>query len=236
VKDPKNIPLFLIPYLTLCGALYHLTYWDTFNLNGLAFISLSDIIKSSVYPVFTILFTVVYNLTIQNLILPSNVDPKLNAPPKKGVSNMALLISYIIASFLVVIILYLIKYKSPDKLIWFGLLNALFPSIYLINNGFLKGQFISERARRLAIDLIVFIPVVAYYTGKYKSELIYQNLQYKYSINADIYHNIIRSTSSDTLKFIGNTEKHFVFTDLNNSKIFFIKSDNIDTLILYDKK
>ena len=236
MKDLKNIPLFLIPYLTLCGALYHLTYWDTFNLNGLAVISLSDIIKSSVSPVFTILFTVVYNLTIQNLILPSNADPKSNALPKNRVSNIILLVSYVIASLLVAIIFYLIKYKSPDRLVWFGLLNALFPSIYLINNGFLKGQFISERARRLAIDLIVFIPVVAYYTGKYKSELIYQNLQYKYSINADLDNNIIRSTSSDTLKFIGNTEKHFVFTDLSNSKIFFIKSDNVDTLIFYDKK
>ena len=48
--------------------------------------------------------------------------------------------------------------------------------------------------------------------------------------------NIIRNISSDTLKFIGNTEKHFVFTDLNNAKVLFIKSDNIDTLILYDNK
>ena len=119
---------------------------------------------------------------------------------------------------------------------WFGLFNALLPSIYLINNGFLIGQFTSESARRLAIDLIVFIPVVAYYTGKYKSELIHQNLQYKYSINTHIDSTVIRDTSSDTLKFIGNTENHFVFTDLNNVKIFFIKSDNIDTLILYDKK
>jgi hypothetical protein len=168
--------------------------------------------------------------------LPSNAEPKSNPPAKKAVSNMTLLISYLIASIIVAIILYLTKYKSPDKLMWFGLLNALFPSIYLINNGFLKGQFISERARRLAIDLIVFIPVVAYYTGKYKSELIYQNLQYKYSINTNIDSNMISSTPSDTLKFIGNTEKHFVYTDLNNSKIFFIKSDNIDTIILYYKK
>lgn len=220
----------------MCGALYHLTFWDTFNINGLAFLSLSDIIKSSFYPVFTILFAVAYNLTIQNLILPSNAEPKPNAPLRKGISNMALLISYFIAMCLVALILYFTNYKSPDKLMWFGLLNAIFPSAYLTNNGFLKGQFLSERARRLAIDLIVFIPVVSYYTGKYKSELIYQNSQYKYSINTNIDSTIIRNTSPDTLKFIGNTEKHFVFTDLNNAKVFFIKSDNIDTLVLYDKK
>ena len=213
-----------------------MTYWDTFNLNGLAFISLADIIKSSFYPVFTILFTVVYNLTIQNLILPSNEDPKSTTQIRKGVTNVTLLIIYLTSVFLVAIIIYLTKYKAPDNLMWFGLLNALFPSIFLINNDFLKGQFTSERTRRFAIDLIVFIPVVAFYTGKYKSQLIYQNLQYKYSINAHIDKTIIRSTSSDTLKFIGNTEKHFVFTDLKNEKVLFIKSDNIDTLTLYDKK
>ncbi|MEO6136975.1 MAG: hypothetical protein ABIP35_17610 [Ginsengibacter sp.] len=211
-------------------------YWDTFNINGLSFISLSDIIKSSVYPIFTILFTVAYNLTIQNLILPSNADNETIIKPRRSVSNMTLLIAYFVAICAVATIIYLTKYKSPDKLMWFGLLNALFPSIYLINNNFLKGQFISERARRLAIDLIVFIPVVAYYTGKYKSELIYQNLQYKYSVNTHIDNNILRNSSSDTLKFVGNTEKHFVFTDLNNIRIYFIKSDNIDTLILYEKK
>ena len=223
--------------MTLCGALYHLTYWDTFNLNGLAFISLSDIIKSSVYPVFTILFTVAYNLTIQNLIILPSTGNKTRTPGEKtGISNMTLLIAYSVVMFSLSIIFYLTKYHSPEKWMWFGLFNALLPSIYLINNGFLVGQFISESARRLAIDLIVFIPVVAYYTGKYKSELIQQNIQYKYSINTHIDSTIIRNTSSDTLKFIGNNEKHFFFTDLNNTKIFFIKSDNIDTLILYDKK
>jgi hypothetical protein len=119
---------------------------------------------------------------------------------------------------------------------WFGLINAVFPSIFLVNNQFLTGQFASERIRRLAIDLIVFIPVIAFYTGKYKSELIYQNLEYKYCININTNPQITPQILSDTLKFIGITEKHFLFTDLKNSKIIFLKSDNVNTLILYDKK
>ena len=236
MKDFKKFFYLLIPYLTLCGALYHLTYWDTFGINGLAFISLSEIIKSSVYPVFTILFAVIYNLTIQNLILPSNAEPNPNATPKKDTSNTKLLIFYFGAVILLSLVFYFTKYTSPERFLWYGLLNALFPSIYLTNNGFLVGQFTSERVRRLVIDLIIFIPVVSFYTGKYKSEIIYQNLQYKYSINTHIDSTIIRNTSSDTLKFIGNTEKHFIFSDLKNTKTFFIKSDNIDTLILCNKK
>lgn len=235
MKDLKNIPLFLIPYLTFCSALYHLTYWETFNINGLAFLSISDIIKSSVYPVLTILIAVVYNLAIQNLILPSNADGQTTINPKKGISNMILLLCYFFAISAVAIIMYLTKNKSPDRLIGFALFHAIFPAVFLTNNGFLKGQFTSERVRRLVIDLIVFIPVAAYFTGKYKSELVSQNLQYKFSV---ITHpeNPFNCASNDTLKFVGNTEKHFVFTDLNNTKVLFVKSDKIDTLILYDKE
>ena len=53
MTDPKNITIFAIPYLTLCAVLYHIAYWDTFNLNGLSYISVSDIIKSSVYPLLS---------------------------------------------------------------------------------------------------------------------------------------------------------------------------------------
>ena len=56
MKELTNFSLLLIPYLTICGALYHISYWQIFDLNGLAFINVIDIIKSSVYPILSILF------------------------------------------------------------------------------------------------------------------------------------------------------------------------------------
>ncbi len=240
MKDSKSLFLYLVPYLTFCGALYHVTFWDKFNINGLAFISLSDILKSAVYPIFSVLLAVVYNLTIQNLILPSTADGSTKPIFKKGISNFTLFGFYLLLTFLASLIFYLTKtYKDPYNYIVYGGINAIAISVFLVNNNFLAGQFTSERLRRLVIDLIVFFPVVSYYTGKYNSEQIYQNLKYKYSISTKISPTTNLTTSSyssDTLKFVGNTEKHFVFTDLKNSKIFFIKADIIDTLTLYDKK
>lgn len=240
MKDGKSFFLYIVPYLTFCGALYHVTFWDKFNINGLAFISLSDILKSAVYPVFSVLLAVIYNLTIQNLILPSSADNTVNPVTKKGIGNFTLLGFYLLLTFLAALIFYLTKtYKDPYNYIVYGGINAIAFSIFLVNNGFLSEQFTSERLRRLVIDLIVFFPVVSYYTGKYQSEQIYQNLKYKYTINTKTNPTINLSQpsySADTLKFIGNTEKHFVFTDLKNSKTFFIKADIVDTLTLYDKK
>ena len=34
----------------------HIAYWDTFSINGLELISVTDIIKSSVYPILISLF------------------------------------------------------------------------------------------------------------------------------------------------------------------------------------
>jgi hypothetical protein len=237
LKNVKGIFILIIPYFTICGALYHIAFWNTYNINGLSFISITDIIKSSVYPIFTILLTVIYNLTVQNLILPSNSDNNIKPLLRKGISNKKLLIFYLGSNLLIALILYFTKDKSPfDRNIWFGFVNAIVPSIYLINNGFLTGFFSSEKIRKYIIDLIVFIPVVSYYTGKYESEVIYQNLKYKYCVNVKIDTSNKLSTTNDTIKFIGNMEKYFVFSDFKNSRIIFIKSDKIDTLILYDKK
>lgn len=235
LKDIKNIPLLLIPYLTVCGALYHISYWDRFGLNGLSLISITEIIKSSIYPIFTILIAVIYNLTIQNLILPTNIFKSQNTE-KKRITNTNLLLIYLCLGLIQVLIFYFLNYKKPDKFLFIGLLNGIFISVFLINNEFLTNQFSTERIRRLAIDLIVFIPVVAFYSGKYKAEIIYQNLEYKYIISGNKNPKINLNSVSEKLKFIGNTEKHFVFTDLKNSKIIFFKSDNINELILYDKK
>ena len=173
---------------------------------------------------------------MQNIIAPVKPDVNPNEIKRSRVDAFRIFLVYFLFVTILAVVFYLIDYDSPDRVIWFGLLNALFPSIYLSNIGFLSSNFTSEKARRLTIDLIVFIPVVAYYTGKYQSELVYQNLEYKYTTKVISVNNTPRKTSSDTLKFIGHTESSFVFTDLKNSKTLYIKSDNIDTLILYDKK
>lgn len=236
MKDSKSIFFYVAPYLTFCGALYHITFWDKYNINGLSFISVSDIFKAAVYPIFSFLLVVIYNLMIQHLILPSTTDKSSRPILKKRIGNFTLFGIYLFFTFLAAFIFYITKtFNKPYNFIIYGLVNAIFLSILLVNNDFLVGQFTSERVRRLVIDLIVFLPIVSYYTGRYNSEEIYQNLKYKYSVTTITNPTTNLSESSDTLKFIGKTENHFVFTDLKNVKIVFVKSDVIDTLAFFQK-
>ncbi|SKB40660.1 hypothetical protein [Daejeonella lutea] len=234
----KNLNyIYIVPYITICGALFHVTFWDKFDVNGLAFISISDIIKSSVYPIFSVLLVVVYNLAVQNLILPSSADGSIQASVEKKPNNLTLLILYFSGKLVALFLFYLTNTtKDPTNFIIYGALDAIFVSIFLVNNNFLRDQFMSERLRRFAIDLIVFIPIVSYYSGKYSSEIIYQNIKYRYSVNQNKSSADSTHITNDTLKFIGKAENHLVFTDLKNTKIVMVRTEGVDTITFFIKK
>ena len=73
---------------------------------------------------------------------------------------------------------------------------------------------------------LIFIPLICYVAAKVNSENILQNVEYKFTIRDDGY-------STDTLKYIGNSGTHFIFTDLHNKKVILLK---LDSVTLYNKK
>lgn len=237
MKEPKNITLLLIPYLTICGALYHIAYWDTFHLNGLSFISLSDIIKSFAYPITYTLIALLAGAIFTRFVV--RIDKALpkgggrNTPVGKKL-NSSVATSIILFVWLITITWLFINGNSNTWIIW-GIIVAMPPFIYLtLNTSFLSEEIKDESTRSHIIQLLVNFIILSFATGKYDSAIIKENLKYKYTI---------QKTTSDTsshnnkiIKLLGNTEKHFIFSNLNNDSIFMIKSDNIDTLILLDKK
>ena len=80
---------------------------------------------------FSILLSVVYNLTVQNLILPSTADNTLKPINKKSINNIKLLIFYFAANVLASLLFYLTKTtKDPTNFIIYGGLNAIAISIF----------------------------------------------------------------------------------------------------------
>lgn len=233
MKDPKNITLILIPYITICGAFFHIAYWDTFCINGLAFITISDIIKSSVYPFLSSAFFIfigmfaglVFNPFEKHLPAGQGKETKVGKKLNSKVGSSVILIIWII--LLYVIIHYGI---TPFRWLVFGFLAALPPAIWLDSTGIWSNIFSNHKIRLVVFELMFYLPVFAFSIGKFNSELIYTNEKYKYTIIQNSGKN-----QSDTLKLLGTTEKHFIFSDLKNTKELFLKSDNLDTLVLFDK-
>lgn len=236
MKDYKNIPLFLIPYATICAVLYHYAFWNIFKINGIAFINLSDILKSAIYPFISVAFVLIFNMITQNLIRLDTEEKVTNKALKKGWTNFQVLLIFFGLQIIVTGIYYFTKsFKSPEFWIAQGFVYFILFTVLLTNNNFLSNQFSSETLRRFAIDIIVAFPVFSYCAGKVEATKIFENISYKYCIQSKVGIAPNQPMMLDTLKYIGNTDKHFVFTDLKNSKVIFVKSDSPDTLILYDK-
>lgn len=68
MRISKSVSILLIPYFTVCSGLYHVAFWDTFNLNGLAYIGISDLIKSFIYPFLTFGLTIFIGIIIVSLL------------------------------------------------------------------------------------------------------------------------------------------------------------------------
>lgn len=234
MKELTNFSLLLIPYLTICGALYHISYWQIFDLNGLAFINVIDIIKSSVYPILSILF-----LTICSNIFFLFVDPfgfylfdSEGANTKVGKllnTNVGIKLSIFI--WLTLLSSFFVFDLNTGRWYVFGTLASVPPAIILHNSEILSGFAKNLKIRFLIFQILVYLPVFAFATGKYESETIFRNGKYKYIEKLSK-----NKSKVDTLKVLGMTDKYIVLSNLKNSEIIFLKSDKIDTLIVKTKK
>ena len=169
----RKLGFIIIPYLTACGALYHISYWNTFNINGLSLISVSDILKSTVQPVGWVLFILIYNAIMLNFIRPPFGD---NNKERKGISNKALFISHLTLLIVCIIVGIIFRDFLIDGILFLGIIIWSFISLYLTNNDYFKSYFESERMRQFCIEVLVAIPLIGSFGGTYRSRLIYENL------------------------------------------------------------
>jgi len=233
MKDYKPLLIFSVPFLTVCAGLYHLTFWSTFGINGLAYIGLQDLIKSFVYPFISLFILFILGASFSETLFSSdkifpsgggrytNSGKKLNS--KIGIS---------IALFFWLSIV-LILYFNDNVQRWYlwAAFTGIVPITFIDRIEILHDYIDNAKIRKYTIWLLVYIPLFSFASGKYESQLIHQNLKYKYTIRQKAIPNSNLFTT-DSLKFIGNTDKQIFLTDFTNSTIYILRADNIDTLIL----
>jgi len=220
-----------IPYLTICGGLYHIAYWSTFNINGLSHLGISDLIKSFIYPFlsFTLTFLLGY-------ILTTFFFTRKDRPPGGGRETSIgrflnkKWFTFILVVLWIFIVIYLFSNGEKDRWIVWVIFAELTPTLFLFNIGLWREEIADAQLRFNLIQAFVLIPIISIATGKYDSELIKNNYRYKYVINTKIdSHQTIRN---DTIKFLGSTETKLFFSDLKNTTTFIIRAESIDTIEL----
>ena len=234
MKDIQSYSIFLISYFTICSGIYHVTFWDTFDINGLSYLGIEEIFKSFIYPfVASVILIVVQFILIAFFTTYNNIyktGEGRNSDVGK-ILNSKIVINVILILWLAQIFLF---YRRAEGIIWiiFGLYFAFTLSIIISR----IAEFNNYNAKyiNLKIKILVFLPIFSFVSGKYQSEMIYKNTKYKYTINQNKTEKT-KSNRIDTLKLIGNSDNQYFFTDLKNINTYIIKKDIIDTLILKNK-
>jgi hypothetical protein len=234
LRNPANIGLLLIPYLVICGTLYHVAYWDKFGINGLLYISASDIMLSATQPILPTFVLALFNLLLFYYIL--NVDKIFptggggNTKVGRAVnSNVGIRVSLVIW----VVIIVTLYYFGRNPYRWQSWAYIVtFPFwVNLYDNPFFVSEIQDRKIRLILVQSIILLPLLSFATGKQDAELIYRNFQYRYCIKQN---NTNTMPATDTLKFIGASSQRSFFSSLDNSSIL-ILSDT-DSLVLFDKK
>lgn len=235
---PQKIlnPAVILPYLTICGAIYHLSFWNEFGLNGLHFISLSDILKSAAqpisYPIFMFLLSGVLHYIFLLAVAHWLKVPK-EAFQRKYAAHTAKRFWILTAVFLILGVLVLFTMSSSSR--W-TLSSTLFsgPLILLFFvNGFLRRSISDPYLRMLVVILIVLLPFLSFSSGKIDASVILTNTRYQYVVTNS--KNINNNISQDTLKLVGFTTESVILSNINNEELF-ILDRKIDTLILKSKE
>ena len=177
MKDIKVSALLVVPYLTICGVLYHVAYWSRFNLNGLSFINASDIVKSATIPILPRLLIYAICLIVLRIIgfyrlFPIKTRDKPRIQQYKGHNwiSRGLLLFWAIW----VVLGY---YRNVNTFIWpwWAVFTMIPFAIYLYNNSFLRSQIADSFSRYASIQFIVLLPLMSYAIGKQDSDYVFKN-------------------------------------------------------------
>jgi hypothetical protein len=220
--NKDNYIAFFIPYVIICTSLYHIVYWGIFGLNGLALISVSDIIKSAVVPILGSVVGTILGLTLFGSIKSSikrRGKQRSNLGRPVGWEKFASLVFEAAFYFL---IWFIADTLLPQKTLLLAafLIGNLIHSI-IDENWIFAQNFKTVINKHVLLLFFIYFPAFAVVDAIRDANQIWLNKQYKYSVIE------CKSGSKDTLKLIGYSNEQFVFITKTNKMIYFIKSDSV---------
>jgi len=239
----KNIPIttILLTYLYICGVLYLVGYWSTFDVDVFSLISIYDIPKSFVFPLLISQLFFLLNYLTGNFVDFTTDKENLNHfieinPKWKGFKRRILLTLSSYNLWLSLFFSYfLFNYNEikNNSLFWFIFSFVL--SYYLLYR-FLNLDIVKAKIESLILRLfighfLIFFPISCLSTGKIQSISILQN---KSKSNIRIESKTIKSVNAvtDSLKLLGFISDRVVYGTLDNKHIYITSKDSYDTVVL----
>lgn len=240
-KITKHLPLttIFIAYLFVCGSLYIIGFWTTFDIEITNFLSISEIPKSFILP-----FVLSNGLTFFQMIINFIASPifteedEIEKKKEKSkiirILNIFIHLDMIFSYFMIAIIYFYYSHKT-EVLFWsistivFGILMAM----KIVRNDKIKELIPSKNIRLYTVQILVFIPIVSFSTGKINSLNIYNND--KITLIEIIKDNKIVPSNKPN-KLIGFIGEKLIISDIKNDKIKVINQTSFNEVELTKKK
>jgi hypothetical protein len=237
----------LLSYFFVCGGLYLIGFWATFNIDITNFVSITDIPKSFVLPfVLTqgfFLLQAMINLISTPHIKEDDEYEKEETVIKKTklkelisiIFNVDLLISI---AFITIISFY-VKYQLNS---FYWAISGAAIGMYLVYK-FTSIKIVAEKIpypmlRIYLAYVVCLLPIFCFVTGKVTSINIYNNKDIMYinqisdsSQSGNTTMNFPKRDSS-SLKLIGFLGDKLIISSINNKKIIFINQSSFKTVEL----
>jgi hypothetical protein len=254
----KSITLVtaLLIYFYVCGGLYLIAFWSTFDLDISSFISLSDIPKNFVFPfiitnalVFILMYMQhLFNVEIIGLgkLIISFRKGKVREKEVKKKGRVLkwfkrfLMELFDVNTFIILFFSFSVYYydRSKYSATYWGLACGAF--FLLLSTKLREWEWLDNLLVKYPIMafirfFVILFPVSCFVTGKISSLRIYNNDESR-TLNAIISnksHPIIDSTSLKFLGFIGNRA---IVSSLDNKKIVVLSQDAYEGLELGEIK
>jgi hypothetical protein len=229
----KILISLLIPYAFFCAGLHHIAYWKSFNINGLEYLDVTEIITTFIQP---FLYYSIGAILIQLLIYIVSSIHKFTKPvttidennivdsPSLSWINFKLKTIRMIGYSYIAVALLITFQKDwyfKDVILSLVYLPA---EIYVVTMTLISLQI--KNINKNIASLVVYIcllPTLSYDTGRFKAILVEYNLKYSYSVNA---------IPGDTLKYLGKASDNYIFVDFKNTRHHILKSSSINNLEL----
>ncbi len=223
VNNYSKAVYFATPYAFTISLAYLFGYWSTFDINILEYISFTDVIKLSLYPLVVSLLSfivgVIYS-TVQQEVL------KETTKERRKYKRIYLLLAISLGIIIVV---------ADRYYLWFigAVLFAILFSILLDRVISLDKLFpkFSPNIRHTIIFLLISLPLLAFASGKIDGKHIIIGHNTRFAKASILKENKLLS-DQEKLKFVGLAGKYVLFLSEDNSMCFITTSQQIPILEL----
>jgi hypothetical protein len=206
------------PYAFLCAILYLLSFWSTFKINYLEYISLADILKVAIYPIIGSTLGIITGLLLSDFNEVTAIKKEKKTPLFKKKDYRTILVLCVIS----------LLFINIANIFWmFSGLIGFIAANRLQSNPKIKNLIPNNSILWTTIFLIFTLPLLSYSYGLKNSYDLKMGYNVYYAKTSQFKDRVIFGEQA-LVKYIGFADKHLFFTSLDNSNLYIVNSDNID--------